>query len=107
MNTIATNDSGADAPNPAESGLAKPGAGATDSPPDRLSIDPDSPHFNEKVLSRDIGVRFKGVERSDVEEYCISEGWIKVAAGRATDRRGKSLLIKLKGDVKPYFKLPA
>lgn len=72
--------------------------------PDRLSVDPRSPHYNEAVLSREIGIRFKGVERHDVEEYCVSEGWIKVASGRARDRRGNPILIKLAGPVEPYFK---
>ena len=72
--------------------------------PDRLSIDPASSYFNESVLSREIGIRFKGAERSDVEEYCVSEGWIKVAAGRAIDRRGRPILIKLKGVVEAYYK---
>ncbi len=72
--------------------------------PDRLSIDPASAHYNEAVLRRDIGIRFKGSERSDVEEYCVSEAWIKVAAGRAIDRRGRPILIKLKGVVEPYYK---
>ena len=73
--------------------------------PDRLSIDPKSPHYNESVLSRDIGIRFNGDEKNNVEEYCISEGWVRVAAGRAIDRKGRPLLIKLKGVVEPYYKL--
>jgi hypothetical protein len=72
--------------------------------PDRLSIDPTSAHYDEAVLRRDIGIRFKGSERTDVEEYCVSEAWIKVAAGRAIDRRGRPILIKLKGVVEPYYK---
>lgn len=72
--------------------------------PDRLAVDPRSPHYNEAVLSRDIGIRFKGAERHDVEEYCVSEGWIKVASGRARDRRGNPILIKLLGPVEPFFK---
>jgi hypothetical protein len=72
--------------------------------PDRLSTDPRSPHHHPAVFERAIGIRFNGRERSDVEEYCISEGWIRVAAGRAVDRRGQPLLIKLKGSVEAYFK---
>jgi hypothetical protein len=75
-----------------------------DSPPDRLSNDPRSPHFDAEVLKRDIGVRFKGVEKTNVEEYCVSEGWIRVAAGKAKDRYGNPLTIKLTGAVEPYFK---
>lgn len=75
-----------------------------DTPPDRLSNDPNSPHFDAEVLRRDIGVRFKGVEKTNVEEYCVSEGWIRVAAGKAKDRYGNPLTIKLTGAVEPYFK---
>ena len=72
--------------------------------PDRLSNDPDSPYYNEELLQKDIGIRFGGKEKTNVEEYCISEGWIRVAAGNAKDRFGKPLTIKLKGTVEPYFK---
>ncbi|MFN3350756.1 DUF3297 family protein [Pseudorhodoplanes sp.] len=72
--------------------------------PDRLSTDPDSPYYNEELLQRDIGIRFAGKEKTNVEEYCVSEGWIRVAAGNAKDRHGKPLTIKLKGSVEPYFK---
>lgn len=75
--------------------------------PDRLSIDPDSPHFNADVLQRGIGIRFKGNERRDVEEYCISEGWIRVQAGKTVDRRGKPLTLKLNGPVEAWFENPA
>ncbi|HVV61971.1 MAG TPA: DUF3297 family protein [Pseudolabrys sp.] len=75
-----------------------------DTLPDRLSVDPRSPHYNEDVLKRDVGVRFKGVEKNNVEEYCVSEGWIRVAAGNAKDRQGNPLTIKLIGKVEPYFK---
>ena len=64
--------------------------------PDRLSIDPRSPHHVAAVFERDIGIRFNGKERFDVEEYCISEGWVKVPAGKTVDRKGHPLLIKLK-----------
>jgi hypothetical protein len=76
---------------------------STDSPPDRLSIDPDSPHFDQAVLERGIGIRFKGQERTDVEEYSVSEGWVRVALGRKVDRRGKPLTIKLTGPVEAWF----
>ncbi len=78
----------------------------TDAPtlPDRLSTDPKSPYYDEAVLSREVGIRFKGAEKTNVEEYCISEGWIRVTAGAAKDRFGNPLTVKLKGPVEPYFK---
>jgi len=72
--------------------------------PDHLSIDPRSPHHVPAVFEHDIGVRFNDKDRLDVEEYCVSEGWIKVPAGRALDRKGKPLLIKLKGRVEVYYR---
>ena len=72
--------------------------------PDRLSVDPRSPHHLAAVFERDIGIRLNGKERSDVQEYCISEGWVKVPAGKSVDRRGQPLLIKLKGQVEPFFR---
>ncbi len=72
--------------------------------PDRLSADPTSPYHVAAVFERDIGIRFNGKERSDVEEYCISEGWVRVPAGRTLDRRGRPLLIKLKGKVEAYYR---
>ena len=74
--------------------------------PDRLSTDPDSPYYDEDLLARGIGIRFAGAEKTNVEEYCVSEGWIRVAAGNARDRHGKPLTIKLKGPVEPYLKAP-
>ncbi|QPQ54982.1 DUF3297 family protein [Allosphingosinicella flava] len=74
-----------------------------DTPPDRLSLNPRSPHFNIDLLQRGVGIRFNGVEKTNVEEYCVSEGWIKVAAGKAVDRHGQPVTIKLKGEVAPYF----
>ena len=71
--------------------------------PDHLSIDPRSPHHVAAVFQHDIGIRFNGKERTDVEEYCVSEGWVKVPAGKALDRKGKPLLIKLKGAVEAYY----
>ena len=75
----------------------------TDTPPDRLSIDPSSPFHDEAALARGIGVRFRGVERTDVEEYCVSEGWIRAQAGKSRDRRGNALVLKMTGPVEPYF----
>ncbi|HAY07007.1 MAG TPA: DUF3297 family protein [Hyphomonas sp.] len=76
----------------------------TDTLPDRLSIYPDSPYYNYEVLARGIGVRFRGEEKTNVEEYCVSEGWIKVAAGKALDRKGRPLLMTLKGPVEVWFR---
>ena len=75
----------------------------SDSPPDRLSLNPRSPHFNADLLSRGVGIRFKGQEKTNVEEYCVSEGWVRVAAGRSLDRYGRPMTIKLSGAVEPYF----
>jgi hypothetical protein len=74
-----------------------------DTPPDRLSLNPRSPHFDADTLRRGVGIRFKGRERTDVEEYSISEGWIRVAAGKSLDRHGQPVTIKLKGEVEPFF----
>ena len=76
----------------------------SDTLPDRLSTDPKSPHYDEAVLTRDVGLRFNGQEKNNVEEYCVSEGWIRVAAGKARDRQGRPITIKLKGTVEPYFR---
>ena len=72
--------------------------------PDRLSVNPGSPYYNEEILRRDVGIRFNGKEKTNVEEYCISEGWIRVGAGKAKDRHGNPLTIKVHGPVEPYFK---
>jgi hypothetical protein len=72
--------------------------------PDRLSVDPDSPYYNAAILERSIGVRFRGVEKNNVEEYCVSEGWVRLAVGKTLDRKGKQLTIKYSGPVEPYFK---
>jgi len=72
--------------------------------PDHLSIDPRSPHHVAAVFEHDIGIRFNGNDRHDVEEYCISEGWVKVAAGKARDRKGKPLMITLKGRVEAFYR---
>jgi hypothetical protein len=76
----------------------------SDAPPDRLSSHPDSPFYDEAALTRGVGVRFKGEEKTNVEEYSVSEGWIRVAAGAARDRAGNPLTLKLKGPVEPYFR---
>lgn len=76
----------------------------SDELPDRLSVDPRSPYYNAEVLSRDIGIRFKGVEKDNVEEYCVSEGWVRVPVGSAKDRFGNPMTIKLSGTVEPYFR---
>jgi hypothetical protein len=76
----------------------------TESPPDRLSNNPKSPHYNAALLERGVGIRFNGVEKTTVEEYCVSEGWIRVAVGKTLDRRGQPLTIKLSGTVEPYFR---
>ena len=75
----------------------------TDTPPDHLSLDPRSPHFDQATLERGIGIRFNGNEKTNVEEYSVSEGWIRVAAGRSRDRFGNPMTVKLKGEVEPYF----
>ena len=72
--------------------------------PDRLCADAQSPYYNAEILARDVGIKFNGAEKTNVEEYCISEGWIRVTAGNAKDRFGRPLTIKLKGKVEPYFK---
>jgi hypothetical protein len=75
--------------------------------PDRLSLDPRSPHFNEDVLKAGVGIRFNGQEKTNVEEYCVSEGWIRVSAGRSRDRHGNPMTLKLKGQVEPYYEAAA
>ena len=72
--------------------------------PDHLSVDPSSPHHDAAVFEHDIGIRLNGKERFDVEEYCISEGWVKVAAGKTRDRKGRPLLMKIKGTVEAFYK---
>ena len=74
----------------------------TDTPPDHLSTNPRSPHFDMEVLQRGIGIRFKGKERTDVEEYSISEGWIRVAVGNKVDRKGNPMTMKVKGKVEAF-----
>lgn len=76
----------------------------TDIPPDRLSNNPKSPHYDAALLARGIGIRFKGLEKTNVEEYCVSEGWVRVAVGKTMDRHGAPLTMKLNGPVEPYFR---
>ncbi|WAC59186.1 DUF3297 family protein [Brevundimonas sp. SL130] len=75
----------------------------SDTPPDRLSVDPSSPFHDADVLQRGVGIRFKGEEKTNVEEYCVSEGWVRLALGNRVDRKGKALTVKLQGPVEPYF----
>ncbi|GAL97507.1 DUF3297 family protein [Acetobacter tropicalis] len=77
---------------------------SADTVPDRLSVNPESPFFNGDLLERGIGVRFKGVEKTNVEEYCISEGWVRVAVGKTVDRHGNPLTMKLQGPVEVWIK---
>jgi hypothetical protein len=80
---------------------------APDTPPDRLSLDPRSEFYDEALLGRGVGIKFNGQEKTNVIEYSIAEGWIRVAAGRSRDRFGQPMTIKLKGQVEPYFEAPA
>ncbi len=77
---------------------------STDTPPDRLSVNPKSPHYRADLLERGVGVRFKGVEKNNVDEYCVSEGWVRLSVGTTKDRHGNDMTIKLSGEVEPYFK---
>ncbi len=79
----------------------------SDTPPDRLSSNPRSPFFDQPLLERGIGIRFKGLQRHDVEEYCISEGWIRAALGKKVDRHGNPLTLKLSGELEAWFERPA
>jgi hypothetical protein len=76
----------------------------TETLPDRLSADPDSPFHDAGLLERGVGIRFNGQEKTNVEEYCVSEGWIRVAVGKTVDRRGKPMTIRLNGQVVPYLR---
>jgi hypothetical protein len=75
-----------------------------DTPPDRLCNNPASPFYDEAALRRGIGIRFKNIERTTVEEYCISEGWIRMAIGKTVDRKGQPLTMKMNGPVEAWFK---
>ena len=76
----------------------------TETLPDRLSVNPKSPHFNDALLKRGVGILFNGVEKTNVEEYCVSEGWVRVAAGKTLDRKGNPMTIMLKGKVEPFLR---
>ncbi len=75
-----------------------------DTPPDRLSANAASPHYDAALIDRGVGVRFNGEEKTNVEEYCVSEGWVRLAVGKKVDRRGQPLTLKLSGKVEPYFR---
>ena len=75
-----------------------------DVPPNHLSIDPSSPFYDEEVLLRDVGIRFNGAEKTNVHEYDVAEGWVRVEVPTARDRRGNPMVIKLSGTVEPYFR---
>lgn len=72
-------------------------------PPDRLSVNPSSPYHDAEALERGVGVRFKGVEKTNVDEYCVSEGWVRLSVGKTVDRKGNAMTVKLQGTVEPYF----
>ena len=76
----------------------------TDTLPDRLAVDPKSPYHDAALLERGVGIRFNGQEKTNVDEYCVSEGWIRVIAGKTVDRKGRPLTVKLNGTVEPYLK---
>jgi len=78
----------------------------SDELPDRLSTDPKSPYHNAELLERGVGIRFNGVERTNVEEYCVSEGWVRLAVGKTVDRHGNAMTVKYKGKVEPYLRTP-
>ena len=75
----------------------------SDTPPDRLSVNPNNKYYDADVLQRGVGVKFKGEEKTNVDEYCVSEGWVRLAVGKAVDRKGNALTVKLQGVVEPYF----
>jgi hypothetical protein len=77
---------------------------ADEKPPDRLSVNPKSPYYHAAVLQRGVGVRFNGTEKTNVEEYCVSEGWVRLAVGRTLDRAGNPMTMKFTGSVEPYFR---
>ena len=76
----------------------------TETMPDRLSTNPSSPHYDAELLNRGVGIKFNGEEKTNVDEYCVSEGWVRVTAGKAMDRKGNPLTIKLSGKVEPYIR---
>ena len=92
---------GYDRPSTARNERADP---MSDTPPDRLAIDPNSPYHDAAALERGVGVRFKGVEKTNVDEYCVSEGWVRLSVGSTVDRKGNPMTVKLQGEVEPYFR---
>lgn len=78
----------------------------SDTPPDRLSTDARSPFYDAAALERGVGVRFNGAEKNNVEEYCVSEGWVRLPVGKTLDRRGNPMTLKVKGTVEAYFRDP-
>ncbi len=76
----------------------------TEQLPDRLASNPDSPYYDAEILARGVGVRFKGVDKTNVDEYCVSEGWVRLVVGNSRDRHGNPLTVKLQGPVEPYFR---
>jgi hypothetical protein len=78
----------------------------TDTMPDRLSTDPASKYYNRDLLERGVGIRFNGQEKTNCEEYCVSEGWVRLAVGKTVDRHGKPMTIKYTGKVEPYLQTP-
>lgn len=78
----------------------------SDTLPDRLSVNPNSPYYNAPLLERGIGILFKGVDKTNVEEYCVSESWVRLTVGNTVDRKGNPMTVKLQGPVEPYFRSP-
>mgnify|MGYP000104780422 FL=1 len=76
----------------------------SDTPPDRLATNPKSPFYDAAVLERGVGIRFKGEEKTNVDEYCVSEGWVRLSVGKTLDRHGNPMTVKLQGVVEPYFR---
>ena len=78
----------------------------SDTPPDRLSANPKSPFYDEAAMERGVGVRFKGVDKTNVDEYCVSEGWVRLSVGSTVNRKGEAMTVKLQGPVEPYWRAP-
>ena len=76
----------------------------SDTPPDRLATNPRSPFYDAAILERGVGIRFKGEEKTNVDEYCVSEGWVRLSVGKTLDRHGNPMTVKLQGVVEPYFR---
>lgn len=89
-------------PPASEAEAAAPAANET--PPDRLATNPKSPYFDAEPLSRGVGILFNGVEKTNVDEYCVSEGWVRLAVGKSLDRKGNPMTIKMNGTVVPYYR---